>query len=62
MANIPEDCAIMFGLSFGYAERMGNGQTVHRISDGGHWVAAEMPKLFAKYWLDFANNLSSKAL
>lgn len=41
-------------LSFGYAERMGNGQTVHRIADGGHWVAAEMPERFANYWLDFA--------
>lgn len=44
-------------LSFGYAERMANGQTVHRIEEAGHWVAAEMPELFAKYWLDFAREL-----
>ena len=43
-------------LSLGYAERMANGQTVHRVADGGHWVAAEEPALFATYWLEFARN------
>ncbi len=41
-------------LSLGYAERMANGQTVHHFLDGGHWVAAEEPELFADYWLEFA--------
>lgn len=40
-------------LKFGYAERMANGQTVHRIADTGHWVAAEEPALFASYWKAF---------
>jgi len=40
-------------VRFGYAERMGNGQTVHRLADVGHWAAAEVPDLFAEYWLDF---------
>ncbi len=44
-------------LSFGYAERMANGQTVHRIADVGHWVAAEVPSQFAGYWLDFAEKI-----
>lgn len=43
-------------LSFGYAERMANGQTVHRLANGGHWVAAEEPELFAEYWLAFEGN------
>jgi len=46
-------------LKFGYAERMANGQKVHRIADAGHWVAAEIPALFAKYWLEFAGKLAS---
>ena len=48
-------------LSFGYAERMANGQTVHRLADAGHWVAAEEPELFAKYWLDFTSNIALSA-
>lgn len=40
-------------LKFGYAERMANGQTVRRISDAGHWAAAEVPELFASYWQAF---------
>ena len=40
-------------LKFGYAERMANGQMLHRVADAGHWVAAEEPTLFANYWLEF---------
>ena len=45
-------------LKFGYAERMANGQTLHRIADAGHWVAAEIPELFARYWLEFAKGVA----
>ena len=45
-------------LKFGYAERMANGQTLHRIADAGHWVAAEIPELFALYWLEFAKGVA----
>lgn len=45
-------------LHLGYAERMANGQTVHRIPDIGHWVAAEVPERFAGYWLDFAESIA----
>lgn len=44
-------------LSFGYAERMANGQTVHRLAKAGHWVAAEEPKLFAELWLIFSKEI-----
>jgi len=44
--------------NLGYAERMANGQTAHRLADAGHWVAAEEPALFANYWLDFARTIT----
>lgn len=44
-------------LRFGFAERMAQGQAVHRFADIGHWIAAEMPQKFAAILIDFIRDL-----
>ena len=42
-----------------FAERFANGHTIYRIPKGGHWAAAEYPKLFANHWRDGLDTKSS---
>lgn len=42
--------------SFNFAERFAKGQSLKLVPDAGHWVVAEEPELFVRYWLDFVGN------
>lgn len=42
---------------FGFAERMAQGQEVHRFKNIGHWIAAEIPNEFTHLLLNFLHGL-----